>query len=170
MTKKRWNIAVVGATGGVGGLLLESLEERAFPVGMIKLFTSARSTDAILRFKNKSVPVETVTDDSFAGMDIVFFAAGSQSAREHCPAASRAGAVCIDLSGAWRMDPGVPLVIPEVNSCDIENFRNKNIIATPASSTILMLVALKPLHDAAAIKRIVVSTYQAVSATGGKSD
>lgn len=166
MSKKRWNIAVVGATGVVGQQLIECLEEREFPVGTIKFLASSPGEGTSLDFKGKPVALEELGHDSFAGVQIAFFAAGSQLAREFCPSARTAGAVCIDTSSAWRMDPEVPLVVPEVNPAAIAGYSSKGIIATPSGSTIQMLVALKPLHDVGTIKRIVVSTYQAVSATG----
>ena len=166
---KLWNIAVVGATGAVGAQMIECLEERDFPVGKIKYLASSRSASEILEFKGKAVLVEELTHDSFAGIDIALFSAGGDRSKEFCPSAARAGAVCIDNSGAWRMDPDVPLVVPEVNPHAIARYAKKGIIANPNCSTIQMVVALKPLHDYAAIKRVVVSTYQAVSGTGKKA-
>ncbi len=166
---KLWNVAVVGATGAVGNQMIECLEERNFPVGKIKYLASARSAGEVMEFKGKPVLVEELTHDSFEGVDIALFSAGGDRSREFCPSAARAGAVCIDNSSAWRMDPDVPLVVPEVNPHAIARYTNKGIIANPNCSTIQMVVALKPLHDYAAIKRIVVSTYQAVSGTGKKA-
>lgn len=166
---KLWNVAVVGATGAVGGQMLECLEERNFPVGNIRCLASARSAGEVLEFKGKPVMVEELTRDSFEGIDIALFSAGGDRSREFCPAAAAAGAVCIDNSSAWRMDPDVPLVVPEVNPHAIADYRKKGIIANPNCSTIQMVVALKPLHDYATIRRIVVSTYQAVSGTGKKA-
>jgi aspartate-semialdehyde dehydrogenase len=164
-----WNIAVVGATGAVGSQMIECLEERDFPVGTIRYLASARSAGELLEFKGRPVMVEELTHDSFAGIDIALFSAGGDRSREFCPSARKAGAVCIDNSSAWRMDPDVPLVVPEVNPHAIAQYDRKGIIANPNCSTIQMVVALKPLHDYAAIKRIVVSTYQAVSGTGKKA-
>ncbi len=164
-----WNVAVVGATGAVGGQMLECLEERNFPVGNIRCLASARSAGEVLEFKGKPVMVEELTRDSFEGIDIALFSAGGDRSREFCPAAAAAGAVCIDNSSAWRMDPDVPLVVPEVNPHAIADYRKKGIIANPNCSTIQMVVALKPLHDYAGIRRVVVSTYQAVSGTGKKA-
>jgi len=166
---KLWNIALVGATGAVGNQMIECLEERNFPVGKIKYLASARSAGEVMEFNGKPVLVEELTHDSFEGIDIALFSAGGDRSREFCPSAARAGAVCIDNSSAWRMDPDVPLVVPEVNPHAIARYTNKGIIANPNCSTIQMVVALKPLHDYAAIKRIVVSTYQAVSGTGKKA-
>ncbi|MBT0654341.1 aspartate-semialdehyde dehydrogenase [Geomobilimonas luticola] len=166
---KLWNVAVVGATGAVGAQMIECLEERNFPVGKVRYLASARSAGEILEFKGKPVVVEELTHDSFEGIDIALFSAGGERSREFCPSAVQAGAVCIDNSSVWRMDPEVPLVVPEVNPHTIAQYTTKGIIANPNCSTIQMVVALKPLHDYATIKRIVVSTYQAVSGTGKKA-
>ncbi|GFO54292.1 aspartate-semialdehyde dehydrogenase [Geomonas sp. Red276] len=164
-----FNIAIVGATGAVGAQMIECLDERDFPVGKIKFLASKRSAGEFLEFRGDSIEVEELTHDSFNGIDIALFSAGGARSEEFCPAAVKAGAVCIDNSSAWRMDKDVPLVVPEVNPEAIAEFRKKGIIANPNCSTIQMVVALKPLHDAATIKRIVVSTYQAVSGTGNKA-
>lgn len=169
MAKKLWNIAVVGATGAVGEQMIACLEERNFPVGKIKYLASSRSAGEMLEFKGKAVMVEELTHDSFEGIDIALFSAGGDRSREFCPSAARAGAVCIDNSSAWRMDPDVPLVVPEVNPHAIAGYTRKGIIANPNCSTIQMVVALKPLHDYGKIKRLVVSTYQAVSGAGKKA-
>jgi aspartate-semialdehyde dehydrogenase len=166
---KLWNVAVVGATGAVGTQMIECLEERNFPVGKIKFLASGRSAGQVLEFNGKPVQVEELTHDSFEGIDIALFSAGGARSEEFCPAAAKAGAVCIDNSSAWRMDQDVPLVVPEVNPQAIAGYTKKGIIANPNCSTIQMVVALKPLHDFAGIKRIVVSTYQAVSGTGAKA-
>ncbi|GAB7028047.1 aspartate-semialdehyde dehydrogenase [Geotalea toluenoxydans] len=166
---KKWNIAIVGATGAVGAQMIECLEERDFPVGKIKYLASSRSAGEILEFKGKAVLVEELTHDSFDGIDIALFSAGGERSKEFCPSAAKAGAICIDNSSAWRMDADVPLVVPEVNAHAIAGYKKKGIIANPNCSTIQMVVALKPLHDHARIKRIVVSTYQAVSGTGKKA-
>jgi aspartate-semialdehyde dehydrogenase len=166
---KLWNIAVVGATGAVGTQMIECLEERNFPVGKIKFLASGRSAGQALEFNGKPVLVEELTHDSFEGIDIALFSAGGARSEEFCPAATKAGAVCIDNSSAWRMDQDVPLIVPEVNPEAIAGYTKKGIIANPNCSTIQMVVALKPLHDFAGIKRIVVSTYQAVSGTGAKA-
>ena len=166
---KLWNVAVVGATGAVGTQMIECLEERNFPVGKIRFLASGRSAGQVLEFNGKPVLVEELTHDSFEGIDIALFSAGGARSEEFCPAAAKAGAVCIDNSSAWRMDQDVPLVVPEVNPQAIAGYTRKGIIANPNCSTIQMVVALKPLHDFAGIKRIVVSTYQAVSGTGAKA-
>jgi aspartate-semialdehyde dehydrogenase len=164
-----WNVAVVGATGAVGTQMIECLEERNFPVGKIRLLASGRSAGQVLEFGGKPVLVEELTHDSFEGIDIALFSAGGARSEEFCPSAAKAGAVCIDNSSAWRMDPDVPLVVPEVNPQAVAGYQKKGIIANPNCSTIQMVVALKPLHDFGTIKRIVVSTYQAVSGTGKKA-
>jgi aspartate-semialdehyde dehydrogenase len=164
-----WNVAIVGATGAVGTQMIECLEERNFPVGKITLLASGRSAGQVLEFAGKAVQVEELTHDSFEGIDIALFSAGGARSEEFCPSAAKAGAVCIDNSSAWRMDKDVPLVVPEVNPDAIADYKKKGIIANPNCSTIQMVVALKPLHDFGTIKRIVVSTYQAVSGTGKKA-
>ena len=166
---KLWNVAVVGATGVVGGQVREVLEERGFPVGAMKFLAHGKSVGAILEFEGKPAPVEELLHDSFAGVDIAFFCSGSNRSLEFCPSAVKAGAVCIDSTSAWRMDPEVPLVISVVNPHTINEYHQKGIIATPASSALQLVVALKPLHDYAGIRRIVVSTYQSVSGTGRKA-
>jgi aspartate-semialdehyde dehydrogenase len=164
-----WNVAIVGATGAVGTQMIECLEERKFPLGKVKLLASSRSAGEVLEVAGKSVIVEELTHDSFEGIDIALFSAGGERSKEFCPSAANAGAVCIDNSSAWRMDKDVPLVVPEVNPHAIADYKKKGIIANPNCSTIQMVVALKPLHDYGVIKRIVVSTYQAVSGSGNKA-
>ncbi len=167
--KKLWNVALVGATGVVGEQLLECLVEREFPVALLRCLESGKGVGTILEVDGKPIPVEELRHDSFGGIDIALFCAGSSVSLEFCPSAVAAGAVCIDSSSAWRMDPEVPLVVPQVNPQRISEYRKKGIIAIPASSVTPLVVALKPLHDAAPIKRIVVSTYQAVSGTGKRA-
>jgi len=166
MLKKKsgYVVAVVGATGAVGAEMIEVLEERKFPVIRLVLLASARSAGGMVTFEGNEVPIEVLTKDSFAGVDIALFSAGADLSREFAPIAVKAGAVVIDNSAAWRMTPEVPLVVPEVNAHDIQ--RHKGIIANPNCSTIQMVVVLKPLHDEARIKRIVVTTFQSVSGTG----
>jgi aspartate-semialdehyde dehydrogenase len=166
---KLYNIAIVGATGAVGTEMLRVLEEREFPVKSLRLLASERSEGNFLEFAGEEIMVQKLTRDSFAGIDIALFSAGSDRSTAFCPIAAAAGAICIDNSSAWRMDPDVPLVVPEVNPGDIAGYTRKGIIANPNCSTIQMVVALKPLHDAARIKRVVVSTYQAVSGTGQRA-
>jgi len=166
MLKKKsgYVVAVVGATGAVGTEMIEVLVERKFPVTRLVLLASTRSAGGTVTFEGNEVPIEVLTKDSFAGVDIALFSAGADLSREFAPIAVKAGAVVIDNSAAWRMTPEVPLVVPEVNAHDIQ--RHKGIIANPNCSTIQMVVALKPLHDKARIKRIVVTTFQSVSGTG----
>jgi len=160
---KKYNIAIVGAPGAVGQELIKRLEERNFPVGTLKLCATERSAGKIMQFKGQPYEVEATTPDSFNGIDIALFAGGAAS-KEFGPAAVERGAVVIDNSSNYRLDPAVPLVVPEVNPEDVK--WHKGIIANPNCSTIQMVVALKPIHDAARIKRVVVSTYQAVSGAG----
>ena len=162
--KALYTVAVVGATGAVGTEMMELLEERKFPVGELRPLASSRSVGSTVAFHDRDVPIEELTEQSFAGIDIALFSAGAEISRKFAPTAVLAGAVVIDNSAAWRMDPKVPLVVPEVNKQDLA--RHEGIIANPNCSTIQMVVALKPLHDAARIKRIVVTTFQSVSGTG----
>jgi aspartate-semialdehyde dehydrogenase len=158
-------VAVVGATGAVGREMLRVLEQRRFPLKRLVPLASARSAGQKLRFGSDEVSVEALTPQSFAGVDVALFSAGASVSREFGPIAAAAGAVVIDNSSAWRMDPGVPLVVPEVNMAAASK-RPRGIIANPNCATIQMVVALKPLHDAARIRHIVVSTYQATSGKG----
>ncbi|MGC8908080.1 MAG: aspartate-semialdehyde dehydrogenase [Desulfomonilaceae bacterium] len=166
MKKQGYRVAVVGATGAVGNMMIRVLEERKFPVSDILLLASGRSEGKTLRFKDKDYPVKELTEKSFEGVDIGLFSAGGSVSARFAPAAAKAGCVVIDNTAHFRMDPDVPLVVPEVNPDAIAGYTAKNIIANPNCSTIQMVVALKPIHDAAKIKRIVVSTYQSVSGTG----
>ncbi len=158
------NIAVVGATGAVGQELLRLLAVRNFPVGRLRPLASARSAGSTIAFRGEEVRVEEATPDAFAGMDIVFFAATGSLSRELAPAAVRAGAVVIDKSSTWRMDPSVPLVVPEINPEDLR--KHQGIISSPNCTTIGLVMALKPLHDLSPLKRVVVTTMQAVSGSG----
>jgi aspartate-semialdehyde dehydrogenase len=158
-------VAVVGATGAVGREMLRILEERAFPLKRLVALASKRSAGTGLPFAGTSVTVEELTPASFAGIDLALFSAGASVSREYAPVAARAGALVVDNSSAWRMDPECPLVVPEVNLAAAAR-RPKGIIANPNCSTIQLVVALKPLHDAARIKHVVVSTYQATSGKG----
>ena len=159
----------MGATGAVGQQMVACLEERHFPVARLVPLASERSMGKTVTFLGKEIPVEVLTKDSFDGVEIALFSAGGGISKEYGPIAAQAGAVVVDNSSAWRMDPEVPLVVPEVNPQDIGLYTKTGIIANPNCSTIQMVVALKPLHDAARIKRVVVSTYQAVSGTGQKA-
>lgn len=160
---RKYNVAILGATGAVGQEFLRLMEERNFPFGELKMLASKRSAGKKITFMGKEYTVEEATDDSFKGVEIALFAGGSAS-KTFAPAAVKHGAVVIDNSSAFRMDPNVPLIVPEVNPEAIKE--HKGIIANPNCSTIIMLMALKPLHDYAKIKRVVVSTYQAVSGAG----
>jgi len=160
-------VAVVGATGAVGKEMLSILEERGFEADSIRALASPRSAGSSLPFKGDELEVETLTEDVFQELDLALFSAGGSISKEFAPLAAEAGCVVVDNSSAWRMDPEVPLIVPEVNSEDLS--RHKNIIANPNCSTIQMVVALNPLHQAATIKRVVVSTYQAVSGSGQKA-
>jgi aspartate-semialdehyde dehydrogenase len=164
-----YKVAVVGATGAVGQQMVACLTERNFPVSELKPLASERSVGKTVSFKGREIPVEMLTKDSFAGVEIALFSAGGSISKEYGPIAAAAGAVVVDNSSAWRMDPDVPLVVPEVNPQDIGLYKKTGIIANPNCSTIQMVVVLKPLHDAARLKRVVVSTYQAVSGTGHKA-
>ncbi len=163
---KQYNVAVVGATGLVGRKMTQVLEERDFPVKRLTPLASERSVGKEITFKGEKVKVQKLTTESFAGIEIALFSAGASVSREFGPIAAKAGAVVIDNSSAWRMDPAIPLVVPEVNRDDI--FKHHGIIANPNCSTIQMVVALKPLHDRYKIKRVVVSTYQSVTGAGQK--
>ena len=164
-----YTVAVVGATGAVGRQMVACLEERRFPVHRLIPLASENSLGKKVTFLDKEIPVEVLTKDSFAGVEIALFSAGGTISKEFAPIAAGAGAVVVDNSSAWRMDPEIPLVVPEVNPGDIAQYTRHGIIANPNCSTIQMVVVLKPLHDAARIKRVVVSTYQAVSGTGHKA-
>ncbi|UCD86772.1 MAG: aspartate-semialdehyde dehydrogenase [Desulfobacterales bacterium] len=166
---KLFNVAVAGATGAVGNQMIACLQERDFPIKNLKLLATARSAGRKLRFKGKEIPVEELTEESFSEVDIGIFSAGGATSQKYAPVAARDGCVVIDNSAAWRMDPDVPLVVPEVNPHAVGQYPNKGIIANPNCSTIQMVVALAPIHRMAGIKRIVVSTYQAVSGTGKKA-
>lgn len=166
MKKDKYNVAIVGATGAVGEQLREVLEERQFPVDELRLFASERSAGQFLPFQNKQLRVNILKENSFQGVDIGLFSAGGQVSAKFAPIAVAAGAVVVDNTSHFRMEPDVPLVVPEVNAKEIAQFKNRGIIANPNCSTIQMVVALKPIHDAGRIKRIVVSTYQSVSGAG----
>jgi len=157
-------VAVAGATGLVGQQILRTLEDRDFPVKAIKVLASPRSKGKILTFKGEDVEVEVLGEDSFKGVDIAFFSAGGGTSKKYAPFATKDGCVVVDNSSAWRMDPKVPLIVPEVNPDDVK--WHEGIIANPNCSTIQMVVVLQPLHKAATIRRVVVSTYQAVSGAG----
>jgi aspartate-semialdehyde dehydrogenase len=161
------DVAVVGATGAVGAEMIKTLEKRAFPVGKLTLLASARSVGKRLRFRGEEIAVKELTRDSFKGIDIALFSAGGSISKEFAPVAATAGCVVIDNSSAFRMDPAVPLVIPEINPGDVS--AHKGIIANPNCTTAVTLMALYPLHRVFNVKRIFASSYQAVSGTGAKA-
>lgn len=169
MAQKALNVAVAGATGAVGNQMIACLEERNFPIRSVKLLASAKSVGRQIRFRGDMIPVEEMTENSFRGVDIALFSAGGSTSLKFAPAAAKSGCVVVDNSSAWRMDPEVPLVVPEVNPHAIAQYKTKGIIANPNCSTIQMVVALNPIHRKCGIRRIVVSTYQAVSGTGKKA-
>jgi aspartate-semialdehyde dehydrogenase len=163
-----YRVAVVGATGNVGRELLNVLAERQFPLAEVAAVASARSTGDIIDFgeSGETLKVRNLDHFDFEGWDIALFSAGGETSKKFAPVAAAAGCTVIDNSSAFRMDPDVPLIVPEVNPEAIDGYRAKNIIANPNCSTAQMVVALKPLHDAATIRRVVVSTYQSVSGAG----
>jgi aspartate-semialdehyde dehydrogenase len=167
MATKSFHVAVVGATGAVGNLMVQVLEERSFPVRNLTLLASARSVGKTMTFKGETIPVQELREDSFKGIDVALFSAGASVSRKFGPIAAQAGCVVIDNSSAFRMDPKIPLVVPEVNPDAAAT--HPGIIANPNCSTIQMVVALKPIYDAVGIKRIVVTTFQAVSGTGKRA-
>src|SRR5262245_54108511 len=162
------HVAVVGATGLVGELIRRVLLERRFPIDSMKFLASPRSAGKTLPFGSRSIPVEPLRPEAFSGVDLVLSSTPASVSREFSPIAAKSGAIVIDNSSAWRMDPDVPLVVPEVNPHALDRIP-KGIVANPNCSTIQLVVALKPLHDRAGIKRVVVSTYQASSGKGAKA-
>src|SRR5476651_1011684 len=161
------HVAVVGATGAVGIEMIKTLEKRNFPVGKLTLLASARSVGKKLKFKGQEIAIQELTKDSFAGIDIALFSAGGSISKEFAPIAAKAGCVVVDNSSAFRQDPDVPLVIPEINAADVK--RHQCIIANPNCTTAITLMALYPLHKRFGVKRIFASSYQAVSGTGAKA-
>ncbi|MDR3155326.1 MAG: aspartate-semialdehyde dehydrogenase [Deltaproteobacteria bacterium] len=161
-----YNVGVLGATGAVGREMVRSLQERGFPVKSLRLLASSRSAGTKVEYDGQEIVVQEAGPGSFEGLDIALFSAGGAASATFAPQAAEAGCVVIDNSSCWRQDPRVPLIIPEVNAGAVR--RHRGIIANPNCSTIQMLVALKPIYDAVGIRRIVVSTYQAVSGTGQK--
>ena len=161
-----YRVVVVGATGNVGREMLNILDERAFPVDEIAALASRRSMGTDVSFGDKTLKCKDLETFDFTGWDIAFFAIGSDATKVHAPRAAAQGCVVIDNSSLYRYDPEVPLVVPEVNAEAVDGYARKNIIANPNCSTAQMVVALKPLHDRARIKRVVVATYQSVSGTG----
>jgi aspartate-semialdehyde dehydrogenase len=161
---QQFRVAVVGATGAVGVEFLQCLEQRKFPIASLHLLASARSKGKKMRFAGAEVEVEELTENSFKEIDIAFFSAGGSISKKFGPIAAKAGAVVVDNSSAFRMDPSVPLVIPEVNPEDLAT--HKNIIANPNCSTIIGITPLWPIHKVNRIKRLIASTYQAASGAG----
>jgi aspartate-semialdehyde dehydrogenase len=157
-------VAVVGVTGAVGQTTLKILEERKFPVRQLRAFASARSVGKTVTFKGEAVRVEAVGPEAFKGVEIALFSAGSAQSKEYAPAAVRAGAVVVDKSSAFRMDPDVPLVVPEINPHAVRGHRG--IVACPNCTTIVTVMPLKPLHEAGRLRRVVATSYQAVSGAG----
>lgn len=164
---KSHRIAIVGATGAVGLELLDVLERRQFPIANLRLLASSRSAGKMARFRGEEIPVEELRENSFGETDIAFFSAGGDISRKFVPIARDAGAVVIDNSSAFRMDPDVPLVIPEINAADVRQHRG--IIANPNCTTAVTLMALYPLHLAFVLRRVFASSYQAVSGTGARA-
>ena len=167
--QKKYNVAIAGATGAVGGAMLDVLKRRDFPINELRLLASERSVGKKLSFNGLEIKVQLLSKDAFEGIDIALFSAGASRSLDFAPAAAAAGAVVIDNSSAYRMDPEIPLVVPEVNPHAIAQHSTRGIIANPNCSTIQMLVALKPILDKVGIKRLVISTYQAVSGSGAKA-
>ncbi|MGC8744512.1 MAG: aspartate-semialdehyde dehydrogenase [Verrucomicrobiia bacterium] len=167
MSIKQKSVAVVGATGAVGVEMIKTLERRNFPVGKLTLLASARSVGKTLKFRGEDIPVQELKKESFKGIDIALFSAGSSISKEYAPIAAKDGCVVVDNSSAFRMDDNVPLVIPEINGEDVK--LHKGIIANPNCTTAITLMALYPLHKAFYCKRIFASSYQAVSGTGAKA-
>jgi aspartate-semialdehyde dehydrogenase len=161
---RKYKVAVVGATGVVGQEMIKMLESRKFPVESLRLLASGRSAGKKMKFCGKDVDVLELTKENAKGLDVALFSAGASVSKEFAPVFAKENCFVIDNSSAWRMGPEIPLVVPEVNSHDLK--KDKKIIANPNCSTIQMVVVLKPLHDAAKIKRVIVSTYQAVSGAG----
>ena len=164
---RKYTVAIVGATGAVGVEMIKVLERRKFPVGKLVLLASARSVGKTLPFNGQPVAVQELTEDSFAGVDIALFSAGGGISKQFAPAAVKAGAVVVDNSSHFRMDPNVPLVVPEINGADVK--KHKGIIANPNCTTAITLMALQPLHKAFGVKRVIASSYQAVSGTGAQA-
>jgi aspartate-semialdehyde dehydrogenase len=165
--KKEYHIAIAGATGAVGAELLRVLERRNFPVATIRALASGKSAGKQVSFRNQSVPVEELIDNSFDKIDIAFFSAGGERSRQFVPIAQKAGAIVIDNSSVFRMDPDVPLVIPEINGRDVKEHRG--IIANPNCTTAVALMAIYPLHRAFSVKRVFAASYQAVSGSGARA-
>jgi aspartate-semialdehyde dehydrogenase len=169
MSDRKYNLAVVGATGAVGREMIAILEERDFPTDQLCLLASKRTAGEKISYKRKDITVEVLGQDSFKGIDIALFSAGASISKTFAPHAVDAGAVVVDNTSAFRMDPEVPLVVPEVNPECIADYKDRGIIANPNCSTIQLVAVLKPLADRVALKRVVVSTYQSTSGAGQKA-
>ncbi len=165
--KSKYNVAVMGATGAVGEEMVKILEERNFPIENLALLASAKSVGKNIKFKNRAIAVEELKENSFEGIDIVLASAGGSVSKKYAPLAVKAGAVVIDNTSAFRMDPKVPLVIPEINAADIQ--KHRGIIANPNCSTIIMLVPVFAIHKKYGVKKVIVSTYQAASGAGARA-
>ncbi len=166
MSAKKYTVAVVGATGAVGGEMVKILDERNFPVSRLVPLASEDSIGKFVDFRGKDEPIQVLKKESFKGVDIALFSAGNAVSREYAPIAAKAGAVVIDNSSAFRMEKDIPLVVPEVNPERVADYKNRGIIANPNCSTIQLVVVLAPLHKRFGIKRVVVSTYQSTSGAG----
>lgn len=168
VASKQFSVAVAGATGAVGEMMLRLLEERSFPVRRLRLLASERSEGKALTFRGEEIKVERLTTGSFHGTEIALFSAGATRSKEFAPAAVEAGAVVIDNSSAFRMESDVPLVVPEINAHAVAGYKARGIIANPNCTTIVMVMPLKPLHDYGQVTRVVASSFQAVSGVGAK--
>lgn len=166
---KEFRVAVVGVTGAVGQEMLKVLEERKFPVSEIRPLASSRSQGKKVNFRGREWAVEVLNQNSFQGVDIALFSAGASISREFAPLAAQSGCVVIDNSSAFRQDPDIPLIVPEINPHRIKDYRRRNIIANPNCTTIISLMPLKPLHDYGKITRVVAASYQATSGAGAKA-
>ena len=169
MKKDSYNIAIAGATGAVGQEMMDILIEREFPINELRLLASNRSAGKELEYNNKKITVQELNENSFDNIDIVLFSAGGSRSKEFAPIAARAGAIVVDNSSAFRMDEDVPLVIPEINPEALAGYKNKGIVANPNCTTAVTVMALKPLHDLGRIKRVIASSYQAVSGAGAQA-
>ncbi|MGB2692483.1 MAG: aspartate-semialdehyde dehydrogenase, partial [Thermodesulfobacteriota bacterium] len=168
MKKDSYNIAIVGASGAVGQEMMEILEQRNFPINELRLLASERSVGKELDFKGSKIKIQKLDENSFEDIDIALFSAGGSRSKEFAPIATQAGAVVVDNSSAFRMEEGVPLVVPEINPDAIAGYSNKGIVANPNCTTAVTVMALKPLHDLSNIKRVIASSYQAVSGAGAQ--
>jgi aspartate-semialdehyde dehydrogenase len=168
MKKDSYNIAIVGASGAVGQEMMEILEQRNFPINELRLLASERSAGKELDFKGSKIKIQKLDENSFKDIDIALFSAGASRSKEFAPIATQAGAVVVDNSSVFRMEEGVPLVVPEINPDAIAGYSNKGIVANPNCTTAVTVMALKPLHDLSNIKRVIASSYQAVSGAGAQ--